>query len=157
MGVAVLLRSGALALLWLALTGGELASWIVGAPAVALATWVSVLLLPPSGFSVLRFTVFLPRFFLRSLWAALEVAWWALHPRMPLHPAMCSYVVRLESETSRVFFLNLISLQPGTLSVEIEGPGRLLTVHALNAQRDPTPALAALEREVARLFAETLA
>lgn len=151
---SILLRLAVFAGLWWGLSGGAPASWSIGLPAVLLALWASWSLLPPVGFSPLRLALFVPRFFARSLWAAVEVAALALAPRLRLAPRLYHYPVSLGSDTSRVFFFNVISLLPGTLSVEIDEQRGLLSVHALRGEQDPGPALAALEREVAALFLE---
>jgi multicomponent Na+:H+ antiporter subunit E len=56
----------------------------------------------------------------------------------------------LESASARVFFVNLVSLVPGTLSADIRGD-RLL-VHTLGSSQDTATELGRMERYVAEIF-----
>lgn len=131
LAVSGLIRFFTLALLWLALTEGDLGTWWLGFLAVAAATLSSLVLLPPAG----RFwnpvgTIRFAGFFLRqSLAGGVDVALRALKPGLDLDPAMIEYTTRLPEGLPRVLFANTISLLPGTLSVEVRD--RRLLIHTL--------------------------
>lgn len=144
------LRVAVLALLWWFLAGADPASWALGLPAVAAAVWLSRELSPPTGLRPLALAALLPRFALLSLVAAIDVAFRAMHPALPLAPSLERYSLRLPPGAARVSFMNLVSLMPGTLSVDLEGD--LLRVHVLDRSSDWLPALRRLEDRVARVF-----
>lgn len=129
---AVLWRGALFALLWWVLTDGRPGSWLVGAPSVALATWASLVLLPPvetyvSRIGLLRFLAF---FVMESLRGGVQVTAFALSPRMGLKPAFHEVALRLPQGMGRVLLANTLSLLPGTLSVELEGDR--LCLHVLD-------------------------
>ncbi len=157
MSAGTLLRRAALkivplVLLWWALSGGDAGSWLIGAPAIAGAVIVSLVLLPardwrwtPAG--IVRF---IPFFLRQSLGGGLDVALRALRPARPLYPAFLDYTLRLPENSARVFMSNVISLLPGTLSAEMEG--RYLRVHTLTQDPEVFENLRELEIRVAALF-----
>jgi len=94
---ALLWRAALLALLWWAFTDGRPGSWMVGGVSVALATAFSLRLLPPvttyvSRIGLLRFLLF---FFTQSLHGGIQVAWYALRPRLGLQPGFHEVALRL--------------------------------------------------------------
>lgn len=132
-GVRAALWRGALfALLWWALSDGRPGSWGVGSVAVALATAASLRLLPPvttyvSRIGLVRFLIFFVR---ESLRGGVQVAWFALRPRLALKPGIHEIELRLPTGISRVLLANTLSLLPGTLSVELDGDR--LCLHVLD-------------------------
>jgi multicomponent Na+:H+ antiporter subunit E len=140
------------ALLWWLLNKGQVDSWLVGGPTVLAAAGISVWLAPQSGW---RWTVgglarFVWHFGYASLAGGVDVAWRAIHPRLPIHPGMIEYESRLPAGTARVFFANAISLCPGTVSASLRGS--LLKIHVLDGQQPIHARLADLERAVGVLF-----
>jgi multicomponent Na+:H+ antiporter subunit E len=98
----------------------------------------------------LRLPAFLPWFLFQSMKGGADVARRALAPSLPLEPGFLGYPLRIPEGPARVFFLNAISLLPGTFSARLEGAE--LRVHVL-AEPDLAPdRLARLEARVARLF-----
>lgn len=145
-------RAVVFALLWGTLTEGNRAAWIVGIPVIVAATILSVKLLPHYGWRwrFLGLMQFVP-FFLRQSWyGSVDVAWRALSPRLPLNPRLVEYHLRLPNSPARVFFANVVSLLPGTLSVEVQE--RQLIVHALDGNASILDELQSLEEAVAALF-----
>ena len=119
---AVLWRSALFAVLWWALTDGRSDSWGVGSVSVVLASTVSIYLLPPvntyvSRIGLLRFLVF---FIVQSLRGGVQVAGFALRPRMGLRPGFHEIDLRLPEGIGRLLLANTLSLLPGTLSVELD-------------------------------------
>ncbi|MEQ8263178.1 Na+/H+ antiporter subunit E [Pseudohaliea sp.] len=152
---AVFLRAGAFravlyALLWGVLAGFEPGSWSLGVPAVLLATWLSLRLLPPVGFRLLPVLSFLGYFAWHSLLGAVDVARRALAPRLRLAPALVPFDTALPPGLPRVLLLNSISLTPGTLSADIRDD--TVWVHVLDKAGGHEAALAGLEARLARVF-----
>lgn len=150
-----ILRRGLLfALVWWILVGGEIASWWIGVPAVLLAATASVALLSPVTLVWHELFRFVPFFLIRSLMGGADVAWRAVHPRMPIAPHLIEYPIRLPSGLPRVFMANTVSLLPGTLSAELNSS--YLKVHVLNGRKDVLSELETLEQRVAALFGTSL-
>ena len=146
------MAAAALALVWLVLAEGDLTSWPVGVPTVALAVWVarsSAAPTPggPRSLGAVRFLVF---FLWESVVSGVAVARRALQPRLSLRPGLVQYESRLRDESSRVFFANAITLLPGTLTCGLEGT--TLTVHVLDREAFRPEELGELEDRVAELY-----
>ena len=89
-----------------------------------------------------------------SLRGGVDVALRALHPRLPLAPALLAYDLRLAPGLARIFMVNVVSLLPGTLSADLSGSG--LSVHVLDRNLPVQHQLQALEQQVAMLFGVSL-
>lgn len=142
--------------MWLVLTGGR--AWLYGL-AVALAAAGASAWLAPESLPRLRPLLRIPAlfrfagFFLhRSLSGAVDVAWRALHPGMPLVPHWVDYPLRITGNGARALFIGVISLTPGTLSADL----RCNTVRVHAIINDVEPGLDALERRVADVFGQSL-
>ena len=69
--------------------------------------------------------------------SAVKVAWLALQPRLRLRPAIIAYPLTVTTDTQITLLANLITLTPGTLSVDVSDDRRWLYVHAIDiATRD---------------------
>ena len=136
--------------MWWVLTDGSASSWQVGVPAVLIATTASLAFIPPSSLIWLEFIRFLPFFFSRSLLGGLDVAWRALHPRMPIAPDLVEYELQLPPGLAQVFMSNTVTLLPGTLSASIDQD--VLTVHVLKQRVGLREEIEAVEQRVARVF-----
>jgi len=138
--------------LWWLLTGGQGFDSVFG-PLAALGAALSTLFLPVSRPFRLRLSA-LPGFslyFLRaSVAGGVDVARRALSPAMPLKPGFVSYTTALPHGAALTFFMAVISLLPGTLSVRLQG--RLLTVHVLDTRLPIEASLSDLEGHVTRVF-----
>ena len=151
---SLLLRAAIFALLWLVLGEADPGSWSIGLPAAAIAAGLSLRLLPPATLS-LRGIALLPPFFLwHSLRGGIDVAWRALHPRMPIDPTLVEYRLRLQSVLQRACMIDIICLLPGTLSATLEGD--TLTVHVLNRHAGIENELSSLESVIAGIFGASL-
>ena len=151
-----LLWFSGLGLLWWVLTDGAVDSWSIGLPVVALgAIWRAAAgydgpRLHPIG--VLRF---LPFFAWYSLKGGIDVARRALHPDMPLAPAVAEWPTRLPPGPARSLFLSVTGLLPGTLGVEWEG--ERFHIHVLDRHGAFAQDLQRLEVRIASLFGVALA
>lgn len=84
--------------------------------------------------------------FLRELVRAnLQLAWDILRPTPPFAPGFLAFDVRDLGRTETVALANLVSLTPGTLSVDLDDEAFTLYVHTLYA-KDPEATRAALRR-----------
>lgn len=147
-----LFRTAWMALLWLGLVGWDPSAWVVGAPVVLAAAWISVKLLPAiswwwSPLGAVRFAGYFLRESLRGGW---DVARRALSPRLALAPAIVRYPLHLPPGPSRLFLCSAISLLPGTAVVAIED--QHLCVHVLDHTPRVLGELRTLEQRVAGLF-----
>jgi multicomponent Na+:H+ antiporter subunit E len=138
---------------WLILFGFGLADLVVGVFATAIATWVSLRLLPSGKWRLrpgplARFSL---RFLRQSIAAGLDVAWRAFDPRLPLGPGFLTYRPHLEPGFARSAFCTETSLVPGTLPSGFDENGALI-IHCLDVNQ---PIVAQLTEEET-LFAGAL-
>ena len=142
--------------LWWVLTGGETASWLIGAPAVALVLGWNLrqddTLQPLPSLS--GFIGFIGYFLRESLRGGIDVALLALSPTLTVRPHFDSYRLRLPDGAARRVFINTVSLLPGTLSADLHG--RSLIVHRLREVPHGNTDLHDCEQRVARLFGMAL-
>ncbi len=148
---ALTLRVAVFAALWWMVTEAAPGSWSVGASAVLAAAVISLACIPPTPLAWLELLRFVPFFIMHSLLGGLDVARCALHPGLPIAPAIVRYRLRLPPGLPRIFMVNTTSLLPGTLSADLDGDH--LLVHALDGRKDCRGELDMLERRIARLFA----
>jgi multicomponent Na+:H+ antiporter subunit E len=139
-----------LLLTWLALDGiGAVSIGIVFAGlGAAFGSW----LVPgePYPWRPLRLLRFLLYFLHASFRGGIDVAWRALHPRLPIAPHYLDYRCSLLQGLPHAMFVSVISLLPGTLSVESHPDGRV-HVHVLGA-KGAVEGLRKLEEHVRLLF-----
>ena len=152
-GLAVLAVAAGL---WLLLSGGDLASWLIGAPVIVAAAW-SVRLLPVPDrvpFSPIAALRFLPFFVAESLRGGGDVASRVLASELRVQPGFESYPLRLRHVPARVMFVNAVSLLPGTLAADLSGDR--VQVHVLDSTSDFRAELEDLERRIGRIYREVL-
>jgi multicomponent Na+:H+ antiporter subunit E len=142
--------------LWLAITANDPSAWVTGAFAAAAATFVSLSLLPPATrqvhlFALLRLA---PGFAWASFLGGLDVAWRALHPKMPMQPRWIDYAVRLPAGAARVSLGNELSLMPGTLAAGCRGD--TLYIHCLDGSQSIEAQVALEESRIAESIGVTL-
>jgi multicomponent Na+:H+ antiporter subunit E len=137
---------------WMVLTGGSTRGWPVALATMIAATGASIVLVPAGSWRwrPLALVRFVPFFLGHSVRAGIDVALRALRPSLPIRPAVAVYAMRLPAGTARTFFAGVVSLFPGTVSLEVRGDE--LHVHLLDAAIPPEQSLRELERRVAELF-----
>lgn len=147
-----LIRLLGLAGLWHVINAGELASWTVGAPVVLLAALLSRRLdsWTPARLRWLALAAFAVYFLRASFAGGLEVARRVFSPRLEIAPGFVVFTTSLPDGPARRFFVNAVSLLPGTLSSGLDGDR--ITVHAINADCSVEPELRELEAKLARVF-----
>jgi multicomponent Na+:H+ antiporter subunit E len=130
----MILETVLLSLAWMALTG----DWSLPAAVFSLALgWLLVRLARPLGgqgfrrVRISRLPGFL-LFFLKELVVAnLQVAAAVVAPAGRLRPAIVAVPLRLDRDAEIALLANLISLTPGTLSLDVSPDRRTLYVHAM--------------------------
>ena len=97
---------------------------------------------------------FLPGFLVWLLWeillGSLSVARVVLHPRMPVEPAILRFKVKLPRLGAKVLLGNLITLTPGTITLEINGDE--FVVHTLTQGASASIIDGTMPRRVAQLY-----
>lgn len=150
---AIFLRGFAYFVAWMIMAGGQLADVAPGLVVAAIATWVSLELLPlDRGFAQVR-PLAVVRLAFRFVWASvvagLDIARRAFSPSLPLRTGYLNYPVGLPPGTSRNLFTSVTSLMPGTLPAGTDESGRLI-YHCLDIEQ---PVLEELAEEEAQLVA----
>lgn len=140
--------------IWWILTGGVADGWLVGAPVVVLAAWMSRTLWADPPLSLRGIARFIPFFARQSLAGATDVAIRALQPSLPLHPGIIRHRLRLPSGVTRVSLANVVSMLPGTLSADLDGEE--LVIHALDTRQDLHAMVIDLEPRIAAVFGLSL-
>lgn len=133
---------------WLVLTGADPDGLALGALVVAVSFLAgSMLGARGSGVSPLAILQRLPFFLWRSLLGGIDVAWRALHPRMPLQPGWITVGTRLPRGALRAVVGGEFSLMPGTLVAGSRGDE--LLVHLLDTR---SPVAEEVKEEEGRLL-----
>lgn len=142
----------ALAAIWLILSGGDRAGWLFGLAVVVLVALVPMRWFTSDDYRLqpLQLPLFLGWFLMRSLVAGWDVSRRLLTPSLPMASGENAVPVRLPPGSPQWFLANLVSLMPGTISVEVRS-GELL-LHCLDVRQDVAASVAEAERRVARLF-----
>ena len=126
-----------LPLVWMALTGDfSPANFLIGFLVSSLALWISN---PGAGSApavvylrrVWRWLAFAGFFLGELVLASLRIFWDILTPRHRMRPAIIAIPLDLEGDVAVTFLANLITLTPGTLSLDIDEERRVLYVHAM--------------------------
>lgn len=151
----------ALVLFWWLLTEGENSPWFFGSILIC-ATTLFVLLssrqtlnsnkaLPENSPRLVNIFLFIPYFLFQSFRAGLETAVLAFTKTDSLKPGFVRYTPRfLNGTRGRAFFMNLISLFPGSVSIN-ETDGKIL-IHFLHRGNFKFEDLVLLEKKIAHMF-----
>lgn len=151
-GRRILKRLLLFSLIWFALTGPDINSWLFGVPAIFAATWTSLVIASSTTFKIsLAGTLrFIPFFLRQSLHSGLDVLRRTVSPHLPINPGLIIYKTYLPEGTARLFFVNTISLLPGTLSADIQDDN--VTIHIIDIDTPFWPNIHNLEWRIAYLF-----
>lgn len=144
-------------LFWLALTGGVTDALYHGAPAVLLATWVSLVLYPATqpGIRLGWAVLYVPHLLLRGFWGGLDVARRVLDPRLPVRPGWFRIPLSTNIVEVNAVLGGVVSVLPGSLAAGVRGGA--LEVHVVDIDDFDTRSLEAEERRVLRLFGAPVA
>jgi len=149
---SVLTSTAILAGLWWLIVQGRADAWLIGLPAVALASWASIRLggneLP--GLSLGGLLPFITLFLRESVRGGIDVARRTLGPGLRIEPGFRRYRLHISHPAARVLLINCIGLLPGTLAADLDSDHAEL--HLLDTSVNTDPQLLQLEQAVARLF-----
>ena len=68
--------------------------------------------------------------------SAVRVAWLAVQPRLNIRPAVVAYPLTVASDGEIALLANLITLTPGTLSIDVSDDRKWLSIHCLDSPGD---------------------
>jgi len=145
--------------LWLVLSGHfDLFHTTLGVICCALVAYLSHDLLFPdfqlgtAAGIAFRFTGYIPWLFYQIILANIHVAKRALHPRMPIDPAIIQFRTKLSSDLALSTLANSITLTPGTITVDIRDGSYF--VHALTRKVADDLLSGEMENRVAFIYHE---
>ncbi|MFT5598319.1 MAG: multicomponent Na+:H+ antiporter subunit E [Gammaproteobacteria bacterium] len=151
------LRLLVLAAAWVLLTKAAASSWVVGIIVVPIAALLSLSLFrrpdemkTQSSINWFRLLCFTPYFLWLSLKGGWQTARLAFQPSMSLNPYFMHHNSVLPYGAARIFFLNFLSLLPGTFSARLEGAQ--LTIHVLQISPQSRQEICDCEQYVAWIF-----
>jgi multicomponent Na+:H+ antiporter subunit E len=155
--VTALVWNFVVALVWLPVTGRyDLANLLLG-----FAIGYAVLFLSPGArrtsyfrrvLQLFRFAAF----FLRELvTSALRIAWDVVTPEHHMRPAVLGVPLDARTDAEITLLANLVTLTPGTLSLDVSEDRRLLYVHAMYVD-DPDRVRRHVKQEFERRLLELL-
>lgn len=64
--------------------------------------------------------------------SALQVAWLVVQPKLRLRPGFIAFPLTVTSDVQITLLANLITLTPGTLSVDVSEDRKTLFIHAID-------------------------
>jgi multicomponent Na+:H+ antiporter subunit E len=142
-------------ILWVFLGGTTWRDPVIAAIGIVAATLFSLSLWPPASLKLrwIRLPGLAAPFFWSSLKGAIDIAYRAVAPSMPLLPALIQIECRLPNEAGVVLFTWMISLMPGTASVDLK-EGRYLTVHVADSRMYGEENLRRLEKRISEFIQE---
>jgi multicomponent Na+:H+ antiporter subunit E len=145
--------------LWLMLTAGDMASWMIGLPFIALA----ILLQPVSANSSNKFSLLLNIsgllqfcyfFIIESLRGGVDVSRRVLTATTRVNPVFYDYHMQLQRPYAQQLFVSSISLLPGTLCADIDK--NRLRIHTLDRHMETAEGIKRLESLVGKIFGEII-
>ena len=66
--------------------------------------------------------------------SALQVAWLVVQPKLRLRPGIIAYPLTVTTDLQITLLANMITLTPGTLSVEVSHDRKSLFIHAIDIE-----------------------
>ncbi|GAA5315532.1 MAG: hypothetical protein AseanaTS_07370 [Candidatus Pelagadaptatus aseana] len=147
------------ALVWLLLTRGAPDSWVIGIIVVPLASWCAIRLFASHSCSsaatdyplnLLALFKFIPFFLIESLKGGCQSALLAISPKHAGASGFIHYITTLPEGRPRLFFINIVSLLPGTVSAAWREDE--VVIHVLDMDCDHSSELRECENRIAALF-----
>lgn len=147
-----LFRLFLLAILRWGLSEGRLPHALAAFIIISMVTWSSLYCIRPGTWNIRwrELFGFIGFFIIETFLAGLDVAYRAFHPKLPLVPGIFSYTLQLPKPSSKVFFVWIVSLLPGTASVSLQ-ENRVL-IHVLDTRQFHRERFEAIEDRAARLL-----
>jgi multicomponent Na+:H+ antiporter subunit E len=138
------------AVIWVAVTGSaSVQNLILGFVLSTFALWIVREEVSAQGYirRLLRILSLLMLFFKELALSAWKVAVLVASPRMPLKPGIFAFPLTVDRDFEIALLANLITLTPGTLSVDVSPDRKILFVHALDCSD-----VEATKRDIAQGF-----
>lgn len=143
--VATFVRILFLTLVWMALQAPfDVGNLLLGVLFAWAVLWISKPIFNPAERRVREGIRPLPRIwrslvlllvFLRELvFSAVEVAWYVVQPSLRIRPAIVAVPLDVQTDREITVLANLISLTPGTLSLDVSPDRSHLYVHTINVE-----------------------
>jgi multicomponent Na+:H+ antiporter subunit E len=123
------------AVIWVAITGsGSVQNFLFGFLLSTFVLWIVRDQISARGYvsRLMRILSLLRLFFKELALSAWKVAVLVVSPRMQLKPGIFAYPLTVDRDFEITLLANLITLTPGTLSVDVSPDKRVLFVHALD-------------------------
>jgi multicomponent Na+:H+ antiporter subunit E len=150
------LKTALLALTWIALTGSfTIANLLFGLALTFFILWLVRGPSPAAQSFRFRHCVGLLLLFVRELVvSAWRVAVLVVSPKMDLKPGIFAYPLKGRTDFEITMLANLVTLTPGTLSVDVSPDRRTLYVHAIDCA-DPEQTIRDIKQSFERRIVET--
>lgn len=148
----ILVRITLFSLLWWIIVQGRADAWLIGLPAVIVATILSFKL---SGYLLPKLSltgalIFISLFIRESISGGIDVARRTLRPEMLIQPGFDRYRLNIDDPFGRLLFINCISLLPGTLAADLDE--KHVDIHMLDIRQDPLPQLQRIETAIINML-----
>jgi multicomponent Na+:H+ antiporter subunit E len=82
----------------------------------------------------MKWLALIAHFVVELVLSALKVAWLVVQPAPRLRPAIIAYPLTLSTDAQIMLFANMITLTPGTLSVDVSDDRRTLYIHTIDLE-----------------------
>ncbi len=99
-----------------------------------------------------RFVAYLPWLLSRIIMANIQVAYFVLHPKMPIDPVLLIFRTQMRKSIAQVTLANSITLTPGTITVNLEN-GEYI-IHTLKPPLAGELVEAIMQNKVAAIYSE---
>jgi multicomponent Na+:H+ antiporter subunit E len=129
-----------LAAAWAALMGAFDATTLAAGYAVGyVVVWAAQPALGPSAYvkGIKRAVAFVVFYLAELVWSSIQVAIDVCRPRLDMCPGVVGLPLRARTDAEITVLANLISLTPGTLSLDVSPDKRLLYVHTMDLENGP--------------------
>ena len=129
-----------LAAAWAALMGAFDATTLAAGYGVGyVVLWATQPALGPSAYvkGVGRAVAFVVFYLAELVWSSIQVAVDVCRPRLRMCPGVVGIPLRARTDVEITVLANLISLTPGTLSLDVSSDKRILYVHAMDLESGP--------------------
>ena len=138
--------------IWGSLTGSLAENFILGFGAAACAATAATLFIPVSSCSLrpVKAVEFIIFFLLQSLLSGIDVMRRAISFTPRINPGLIVYSTFLPADLPRVFFVNCISLLPGTLSAFLHN--EKITIHLIDHEMPFLTGIKSLETRIGAMF-----
>lgn len=108
----------------------------------------------PTHRMTMRVFYYFPWLFWQLILAALQVAYYVVHPRLIIQPQLLKFKSYLPNISANVLLANSITITPGTLTIDVSPETREFVVHALINESASSLEDGSMQTEVAKLYSK---